>query len=362
MAKKKLSRADLLRESDDLFRMILDNVDDLIAVLDTQGQRIYNSPGYQRRLHDSSGGDSFAHVHPDDRQRIMDLFHQVVETGRGSRAEYRYLLGDGGIRYIESQSNAILDEHGKVDKVLVVSRDITERKQAEEVLRQAKEAAEAALERAALAERKIIHISEETRERIGQELHDDLGQHLTGVAFLSGVLAKQLADKDWPGRDLVARITTLINEAILRTRQLAQGLYPVELKDVGLQGMLAQLASQVRSIYGIKCEVTYDEHFHVEDSNVAINFFRIAQEAITNAIKHGGATQVNIATRVEPHSQIFEIVDNGSGFKTKKGKVKQGGLGMHTMQYRASLVGGVLGIENHPAGGVMVTVKSPQAA
>lgn len=362
MAGKKPGKTDLLRESDDLFRMILDNVDDLIAVLDTQGQRIYNSPAYRRILKDSSAGDSFAHVHPDDRERVKALFNHVVKSGKGSRTEYRYLLNDSGFRYIESQSNVVKDENGQVTKVLVVSRDTTERRLAELALKEAKEAAEAALERAALAERKIINISEETRERIGQELHDDLGQHLTGVAFLSGVLAKQLADKDWPGRELVARITTLINEAILRTRQLAQGLYPVELKDVGLQGMLAQLTSQVRSIYGIKCEVAYDDRFYVEDSNVAINFFRIAQEAANNAIKHGGATQVNIAARVEPQAQVFEISDNGSGIKIKKGKTKQGGLGMHTMQYRASLVGGTLRIENNPAGGVKVLVTLPRVA
>ena len=357
MKKKKNSKADLIRESEDLFRMILDNVDDLIAVLDTKGQRIYNSPAYQRILKDSSAGDSFTHVHPDDRERVKALFKHVVESGKGSRTEYRYLINDDGFRYIESQSNVIKDEHGQVVKVLVVSRDTTERRLAELALKEAKEAAEAALERAALAERKIIDISEETRERIGQELHDDLGQHLTGVAFLSGVLAKQLSDKSWAGMDLVSRITTLINEAILRTRQLAQGLYPVELKDVGLQGMLGQLASQVRSIYGIKCEVNYDENFHVEDSNVAINFFHIAQEAANNAIKHGGATEIHITASVGDKKRLFEITDNGSGISEK---AKQGGLGMHTMHYRASLIGGTLSLKNNPKGGAKVIVELPQ--
>jgi PAS domain S-box-containing protein len=355
--KKKNSKADLLRESEDLFRMILDNVDDLIAVLDTKGQRIYNSPAYQRILKDSSAGDSFTHVHPDDRERVKALFKHVVESGKGSRTEYRYLMNDGEFRYIESQSNVVKDENGQVTKVLVVSRDTTERRLAELALKKAKEAAEAALERAALAERKIVDISEETRERIGHELHDDLGQHLTGVAFLSGVLAKQLSAKKWPEIDQVSRITTLINEAILRTRQLAQGLYPVELEDVGLQGMLGQLTSQMRTIYGIKCEVSYDESFVVEDSNVAINFFRIAQEAANNAIKHGGATGVQITAKVEKQRRIFEVTDNGSGISEE---VKQGGLGMHTMHYRASLIGGTLSLKNNPEGGAKVIVELPQ--
>ena len=128
------SKAHLLRESDDLFRLILENMDDLIAVLDIRGRRIYNSPGYLRILQDSSLGDSFAHVHPDDRVRVQTLFREVVRTATGGRTEYRYLIHDGSVRYIESQSSVVKDEAGQVKNVLVVSRDITERKRLEEEL------------------------------------------------------------------------------------------------------------------------------------------------------------------------------------------------------------------------------------
>lgn len=355
------STAHLLRESDDLFRLILENVDDLIAVLDTQGRRVYNSPGYRRILKDSSAGDSFAHVHPDDRERVKALFYQVVSTARGGRTEYRYLIDDGSIRYIESQSSVVKDANGQVKNVLVVSRDITERKQVEQSMQRAKEAAEAALERAKMAERRIINISEETRERIGQELHDDLGQHLTGVAFLSEVLNKKLSSQNWPEMELVSRITTLINEAVLRTRQLAQGLYPVDLKGSGLQTMLGQLANQVRTIYGIECEVDFDEEFvaansAAEDPGLAINLFRIAQEAINNAIRHGGATRISISTAVTPEGRVFEVADNGCGMG---GKEKQEGLGMHTMQYRAALIGAALSYSSGPTGGTHVTITFP---
>jgi PAS domain S-box-containing protein len=345
----------LLRESDDLFRLILENVDDLIAVLDTQGTRIYNSPGYYRILKDNTAGDSFAHVHPEDRSRIKSLFRQVVNTGSGGRTEYRYLTGDGSIRYIESQSSVVKNDAGQVINVLVVSRDITERKLAEQAMRAAKEAAEAALERAVLAERRIISISEETRERIGQELHDDLGQHLTGVAFLSEVLNKQLSAKNWPEMQSVTRITTLINEAVARTRQLAQGLYPVELKEAGLQAMLGQLAYQLKSIYGVECEVVYDENFVAANSSLAINLFRIAQEAANNAIKHGSATKISITISLTADNCVFEITDNGCGIDLSK----HGGLGMHTMRYRATLIGATFSCEPMASGGTRVTVRFP---
>ena len=345
----------LLRESDDLFRLILENMDDLIAVLDINGERVYNSPGYYRILKDNTAGDSFTHVHPEDRNRIKVLFRQVVQTGAGGRTEYRYLTGDGSVRYIESQSSVVKNSAGEVINVLVVSRDITERKQAEQAMQAAKEAAEAALERATMAERKIINISEETRERIGQELHDDLGQHLTGVAFLSEVLNKQLSAKNWPEMQSVSRITTLINEAVVRTRQLAQGLYPVELKEAGLQAMLGQLANQLKSIYGIHCEVVYDENFVAGNTNMAINLFRIAQEAANNAIKHGAATHISITTSLTSDACIFEVVDNGSGIDA----AKQGGLGMHTMRYRASLIGATFACEPVASGGTKVTVIIP---
>ena len=285
----------------------------------------------------------------------------MVNTATGGRTEYRYLINDGSIRYIESQSSVVKDANGQVKNVLVVSRDITERKEVEQSMRRAKEAAEAALERARMAERRIINISEETRERIGQELHDDLGQHLTGVAFLSEALNKKLSSQNWPEMELVSTITTLINEAVLKTRQLAQGLYPVELKGGGLQAMLRQLANQVRTIYGIECEVHFDEHFEQKyalpgDSNLAINLFRIAQEAINNATKHGKANRVSISTEEAPEGGVFQITDNGCGMKSKE---PQGGLGMHTRHYRASLLGAQLSYDTGHNGGTRVIVTFP---
>ena len=122
------------RESEEQFRLISENVVDLIAVLDLDGKRVYNSPSYKPILGDLKslrGTDSFQEIHPEDRDRIRQIFQETVKTGLGQRAEYRFSLKDGSIRFIESQGSVIRDGHGNTVRVVAVSRDVTERKQLE---------------------------------------------------------------------------------------------------------------------------------------------------------------------------------------------------------------------------------------
>jgi diguanylate cyclase (GGDEF)-like protein/PAS domain S-box-containing protein len=129
-----------LREQEEFFRLIAENLGDFIAVLDTEGRRIYNSPSYQQLFGDSRdlrGTDSFAEIHEDDRARIRQAFDETVRTGVGRRSEYRFQLADGSIRHMESVGGVITDGTGEVLRVVVVARDVTERKQAETQLQHA---------------------------------------------------------------------------------------------------------------------------------------------------------------------------------------------------------------------------------
>ena len=219
--------------------------------------------------------------------------------------------------------------------------------------------AELALKRARIAERRIISVTEDTQEKIGRELHDDLGQHLTGTAFRTELLFQDLKRHGYPDSGEASRITAMINEAIKKTRNLAQGLYPVELKGAGLDAMLEQIASNVVSIYQTECEFISAGESSVSNPQVLVNLFRIAQEAVTNAVKHSGATKITLRSASTPSTLTLEIADNGCGIAEHAETDSNKGLGMHTMRYRASLLGARFSISGRPSGGTSVTVILP---
>ncbi|MDO9599632.1 MAG: diguanylate cyclase, partial [Azoarcus sp.] len=130
---------DALREQKEFFHLIADNLSDFIAVLDLEGRRIYNSPSYQQffgAAEDLRNTDSFADVHPDDRERVRQVFQDTVRTSQGYQIEYRFIMADGNIRNMESRASVIKDKDGQVARVVVVSVDITERKHLQEQVRQ----------------------------------------------------------------------------------------------------------------------------------------------------------------------------------------------------------------------------------
>ena len=208
-------------------------------------------------------------------------------------------------------------------------------------------------------ERDIISISEETKRRVGQELHDDLGQQLTGIAFMSKVLSQRLLKQNHPDAQNAEKVTNMVNQAISKTRTLAQGLYPVELQEMGLRAMLKQLAENVESLYETRCEFISDKKSEMNDSLAVINLFRISQEAINNAIKHGKATKITMKLNSDINLTTLEIADNGCGIESLQNIETKKGLGMHTMQYRASLLGASLRIQSKPAGGTKILVCLP---
>lgn len=129
---------ELVREQEEFFRMIAENTEDFIAVLDLQGRRLYNNPSYSRFFGDTEklkGTDSFFEIHPEDREQIKRAFRQTVKTGVGIKADFRFVLPDGSIRHMESRGGLIRDSRGQAQRVVVVSRDITARKRADEEIR-----------------------------------------------------------------------------------------------------------------------------------------------------------------------------------------------------------------------------------
>ena len=201
-------------------------------------------------------------------------------------------------------------------------------------------------------ERGILQVSEREHRHIAQDLHDGLGQLLAGTAYLTGTLRQKLDAKSLPEALETGRILEVINEAIAQTRNLARGLHPVEPELNGLLVALQALAARTKLLFHVRCRFICPQPVLIHDNVVATHLFRIAQEAITNAIRHGKPERIEIGLTETPGLIKLWIRDNGTGMPVRRRK--KSGLGLRIMRYRAGMIGGSLTIQNETGGGTTV--------
>jgi len=288
---------------------------------------------------------------------LLAAVREVRRTGTEWKFTSRLCTVDGREVWCVTSIRQI--RRAETSYLLMVFTDISAYKEAEDARQRADKQTAVALARAGVAERNLLSISEETQQRIGRELHDDLGQHLMGVAFMSEVLFQKLKDAGQEEMQDAAKITTLVNEAMSRTRLLAHGLYPAELSEKGLCQMMEKFAGYVEGIYQVECDFLCDPDFRVDDPEVAINLFRIAQEAVTNAVKHGHAKHIvlRLAAR-QPDDMLVEILDDGCGI-AETDATEASGLGMRSMRYRAEIIGAAIEVAARDGSGTRVAVSLP---
>ena len=191
-------------------------------------------------------------------------------------------------------------------------------------------------------EQEILEISGREQRRIGQDLHDGLCQQLAGIELLAQVLEQKLTPKSPAEARRAAEIAGHVREAIGHTRRLARGLSPVELESDGLMSALGELALNIEKLFGIQCRFECAERFPVRNNAVATHLYRIAQEAINNAIRHGRARLVEIRLGRTEGRPCLVVTDDGSGFVEPDPKYD--GMGLRIMRHRASVIGGRLEI------------------
>jgi len=206
-------------------------------------------------------------------------------------------------------------------------------------------------------EKEITEVTERERRRIGHDLHDTLCQHLTATSLSLQVLSGKLSDASSPlARDADASVG-LIEEAIDLTRKLAKGLFPLELEGEGLAGALQELCWSTADRYLVKCEFSGDLQTTTLDSTTATYLYRIAQEAVANAIKHGHVSRLNVSLSCLHTDLILSISDDGIGLPRFMPEGR--GLGLRIMASRASMIGATFSAENKPEGGVIVICGLP---
>jgi PAS domain S-box-containing protein len=208
-------------------------------------------------------------------------------------------------------------------------------------------------------EREILEISEREQRRLGSDLHDGLGQELSGIAILGDVLAKQLGAQNNPLADTADKMANYVRAALDSTRLLAKGNYPIELECHGLRLALQDLARQTSRRTRIHCELRHNGAEPVLEKSAEIHIYRIIQECIGNAVKHAMPKHIIIESQAGDGEHSFSVTDDGCGFAVP---ADNPGMGLHLMRYRARVIGAKLTIDQPQEGGCRVTCRLREEA
>jgi len=288
---------------------------------------------------DIVGRNWFEHFVPaDQRDEVKDVFGHLMAGDLPPLKDYEneVLRLDGGKRLIAWRNSLLRDAAGLIVGVLSSGADVTERRR---------------------LERDALMVAERERERIGQDLHDVLGQQLTAANLMLGVMERTLRLGTAPTPQQLLEIRTLIEVSLAHVRFISHGFLPIAGGENGLNDALADLAANSRKLFGISCVAPADDSPTVADSRVCTHLYHIAQEAITNAIRHGGATSVVLELEQSNEHLVLRIVDDGSGVPDLSHV--DGGRGIQIMRTRAAMIGASLTVTPGPANGTVVCCTLP---
>lgn len=208
------------------------------------------------------------------------------------------------------------------------------------------------VERRHLQEELIDAVWDQQRQ-IGQELHDSLGQQLTGIGMMLASVVRKLEAEQHPVAPRLAELAGMVQQSKEEARQISKGMFPVEIDAEGLRSALDELAATTRERYELECVFTFDRQMTVRDNNVATHLFRIAQEAVTNAAKHADPSRIAVSLSNEKDALVLSVDDDGQGLSHETNG-RPTGLGLRIMRYRANVIGAALDILTNDMGGTRV--------
>ena len=330
-----------LEQERNVVSAILDTVGALVVVLDPDGRITrFNracelTTGYSlEEVRGKRIWDFF--LVPEEVDRFKSIFAQLSADLLPEDYQSYWVTRHGVKRLIAWSSTMLPGKNGTPNYIIATGIDITEREQLEKAL---------------------LNVSSREQRRIGQDLHDGLGQHLTGIAFMAKVHEAKLTEKRLADALDAAKIVRLVNEAIHKTRELARGLLPVVSDAQGLMSALQLWASEVEDIFGISCRFECGTAVLIYDDVLATHLYHIAQESVNNALKHGHARNILICLTAENDRGTLLIKDDGSGIVETRGNNQ--GMGLHIMNYRAGMIGGTLEVAPDSIRGTTVTCTFP---
>ena len=327
------------------FRQLAESIGAVFRMTDAvEGQILYISPGYEEiwgrpceRLYESARAWYDA-IHPEDRDRILEADMNLRKRG-GYDEEYRIERPDGTIRWVRDRAFPVRNEAGRVQRIAGIAEDITERK---------------------LLEKEVIEINDRERSRLGRDLHDGICQQLVSIAFATDLLRRDLAAKS-PGEAVrAARITALLDNAITQARNLSHALSPVNLAGDGLAVALKGLAGSMSHGSGVMCGADCGENVFINDFAVATHLYRIAQEAVQNAVKHANPTQILIRLSQERDTIHMSISDNGVRMDDEGARSYE--VGLNIIKFRTNMAGGRMQVEQNTKGGATISCVFQQKA
>ncbi len=332
-----------LRKTMQQFRQLAENITDAFWMRDSGDSRmVYVSPAYEKiwgrsckELYQSPHAWLEA-IHPEDRETVAEAILSQQATGEFNQ-EYRIVRPDGSLRWIRDRAFPIRDNSGKVIRIVGIAEDTTDRRR---------------------LEREILEISDREQARIGQDLHDGLCQQLVSLGFDNHSLEERLAAHALPETAVAQKMGKVLDDAITEARALSRGLFPVQLEADGLSIALQQLAENTQARTRVRCQMDCPQPVDVPDNTVATHLYRIAQEAINNAVKHSRAGSILIQLKADSNRIELKVSDNGIGMRVPPTSGR--GMGMHIMKYRAQTIGAAINIERGEKGGTIVSCLAPR--
>ncbi|HVY22941.1 MAG TPA: PAS domain S-box protein [Steroidobacteraceae bacterium] len=332
--RERLHAEHALEEQRVLMRAIIDNLPEHIYAVDANSRLTVINQAMLSRLEcrrEDAVSRKLSDILSDERAREMELQDAMVLNSGRPLIEHEHVVEqeDGSVMWSIASRIPLRDPHSNVVGVVCTERDITSRKELEQ---------------------EILDISNREQRSMGNDLHDGLGQELTGLSLMMKGLQVQMEREGSAYLPQVVKMSELITNTIQSTRLMARGLAPVNLERGGLREALRLLTLRCSAMYNMQCTLE-DQHANLPelDEGQATHLYRIAQEATTNAARHARATSVVIELRTTARRLQLSITDNGIGLRNSLGK-GQPGMGLKIMEYRARTIGGSISFETLPKG------------